>query len=179
MRWRDLHGASLRHAGRWQEEHVLTGSILSTWAVLGTAIRAEKTTRSGSCVLDRSMADGIMMTSCQFQLFFFLDRQRSPEIARLQVQKIPLVRAKLADGGAIVGVKVHHDRLQEVRYVLSALHQERSSKGSKASVFRKDGDNHIILYTTKDILDLVLDFRLFKLWLSHLPCLSFNASGSK
>ena len=54
--------------------------------------------------------------------------------ARLKVQKIPLVRAKLADGGAIVGVKVHHDRLQEVKYVLSALHEERSSKGNKASV---------------------------------------------
>lgn len=93
-RWRELHGASARHAGRWQEEHVLTGSILSTWAVLGTAIQAERTTR-------------------------------------LKVQKIPLVRAKLADGGAIVGVKVHHDRLQEVKYVLSALHEERSSKGNK------------------------------------------------
>ena len=54
--------------------------------------------------------------------------------ARLKVQKIPLVRAKLADGGAIVGVKVHHDRLQEVKYVLSALHEERSSKGNKAPV---------------------------------------------
>lgn len=46
------------------------------------------------------------------------------------MQKIPLVRAKLADGGAIVGVKVHQDRLQEVRYVLSALHELRS-KGNK------------------------------------------------
>lgn len=57
----------------------------------------------------------------------------SASAARLKVQKIPLVRAKLADGGAIVGVKVHHDRLQEVKYVLSALHEERSSKGNKAS----------------------------------------------
>lgn len=46
------------------------------------------------------------------------------------MQKIPLVRAKLADGGAIVGVKVHQHRLQEVRYVLSALHELRS-KGNK------------------------------------------------
>lgn len=44
-RWRRLHGASAKSAGRWQEEHVLTGSILSTWAVLGTAIQAEKSSR--------------------------------------------------------------------------------------------------------------------------------------
>ena len=60
--------------------------------------------------------------------------RNSASPARLKVQKIPLVRAKLADGGAIVGVKVHHDRLQEVKYVLSALHEERSSKGNKACV---------------------------------------------
>lgn len=75
--WRRLHGS-----GQWEEEHVLTGSILSTWAVLGTALAAK--------------------------------------------QRIPLVRARLLDGGAIVGVRVRSERLQEVRYVLSALHDQKS-----------------------------------------------------
>ncbi|CAE7537963.1 Sbno2 [Symbiodinium microadriaticum] len=78
---------------RWQEEHVLTGSILSTWAVLGTAI-------------------GTVQSS--------------------KVRKIPLVRAKLTDGGAIVGVRVQPERLQEVRYLLSAI-SEQGGKSSQES----------------------------------------------
>ncbi|CAJ1373490.1 unnamed protein product [Effrenium voratum] len=87
--WQRLHQAA--SGGRWQDEHVLTGSILSTWAVLGTAIGAEVS-------------------------------------SRLKKTKIPLVRAKLSDGGAVVGVRLQPDRLKEVRYVLSALYEERSSK---------------------------------------------------
>ena len=79
----------------WHEEHILTGSILSTWAVLGTAISATQSSKAP--------------------------------------RKIPLVRTKLADGGAVVGVRVQPERLQEVRYVLSALCEERSSKEPKGS----------------------------------------------
>ena len=77
---------------RWHEEHVLTGSILSTWAVLGTAIGASQSSKAP--------------------------------------RKIPLVRAKLVDGGAVVGVRVQPERLQEVRYVLAALCEERSRKNA-------------------------------------------------
>ena len=97
--WKRLHGSSGDLAGRWQDEHVLTGSILSTWAVLGSAVSGAKT------------------------------------YSRLKSQKIPLVRAKLLDGGAIVGVRVHQERLQEVRYVLSALHDAKSISGSKDLLF--------------------------------------------
>ncbi|CAK9074342.1 Protein FORGETTER 1 (Protein EMBRYO DEFECTIVE 1135), partial [Durusdinium trenchii] len=93
--WKRLHGSSADLAGRWEDEHVLTGSILSTWAVLGTAISGAST------------------------------------YSRLKVQRIPLVRAKLPDGGAIVGVRVRHERLQEVRYVLSALHDAKTKTTSE------------------------------------------------
>ena len=84
----------LRNASeRWQEEHVLTGSILSTWAVLGTAIGTAQSSK---------------------------------------VRRIPLVRAKLTDGGAIVGVRVQPERIQEVRYLLSAI-SEQGGKTSKES----------------------------------------------
>ena len=98
-----LHGSSADLAGRWEDEHVLTGSILSTWAVLGTAISGAST------------------------------------YSRLKVQRIPLVRAKLPDGGAIVGVRVRHERLQEVRYVLSALHDAKTKTTSENKDLRAIG----------------------------------------
>ena len=101
--WKRLHGSSADLAGRWEDEHVLTGSILSTWAVLGTAISGAST------------------------------------YSRLKVQRIPLVRAKLPDGGAIVGVRVRHERLQEVRYVLSALHDAKTKTTSENKDLRAIG----------------------------------------
>eukprot|EP00928_Gymnodinium_smaydae_P041733 TRINITY_DN281_c0_g1_i2.p1 TRINITY_DN281_c0_g1~~TRINITY_DN281_c0_g1_i2.p1 ORF type:complete len:1359 (-),score=307.07 TRINITY_DN281_c0_g1_i2:51-3971(-) len=87
--------------GRWREEHVLTGSILNTWAVLGSAITNE----------------------------------REPVArARAASKKIPLVRARLADGGAVVGVRVQPERLPEVRYALKAL-----SEASEAAPLRVSG----------------------------------------
>ncbi|CAE7803379.1 Sbno2 [Symbiodinium sp. CCMP2456] len=95
----------LRNASeRWQEEHVLTGSILSTWAVLGTAI-------------------GTVQSS--------------------KVRRIPLVRAKLTDGGAIVGVRVQPERIQEVRYLLSAISEQggKSKESTKVEVELADEEH--------------------------------------
>eukprot|EP00931_Biecheleriopsis_adriatica_P050486 TRINITY_DN29233_c0_g1_i1.p1 TRINITY_DN29233_c0_g1~~TRINITY_DN29233_c0_g1_i1.p1 ORF type:complete len:1339 (-),score=321.42 TRINITY_DN29233_c0_g1_i1:43-4026(-) len=94
--WRAAHSASSSRGGeRWSEEHVLTGSILSTWAVLGAAVRGENDYTAAS---------------------------------RGAQRKIPLVRSRLADGGAVVGVRVRPGRLEEVRYALAALREARSGE---------------------------------------------------
>jgi len=97
--WRATHSASEAASSRWSEEHILTGSILSTWAVLGAAVGG------GSSSL------------------------------QARVTKIPLVRARLVDGGAVVGVRVRPERLDEVRYVMATLREARStaSEGSGSS----------------------------------------------
>ncbi|CAK9070815.1 unnamed protein product [Durusdinium trenchii] len=113
--WKRLHGSSADLAGRWEDEHVLTGSILSTWAVLGTAISGAST------------------------------------YSRLKVQRIPLVRAKLPDGGAIVGVRVRHERLQEeadqlgVRKLSAELEAFLRTQPNQSAAWRNWAGAHQVL----------------------------------
>merc|ERR1719362_2254860 len=85
--WNKLHQAAGQE--RAAEEHVLSGSILNTWASVGSAVHGGMT--------------------------------------RHGIKKLPLVRATLSDGGAVVGVRVRPEQLEEVRYALSALQQQASS----------------------------------------------------
>jgi len=87
--WKAQHAAT--QAKRYAEEHVLSGSILNTWAVVGGAV---------GCTSTRSGAQ----------------------------KRIPLVRARLADGGAVVGVRVLPEHLAEVRYALNALLEEAARR---------------------------------------------------
>jgi hypothetical protein len=71
---------------RWVEAHVLSGSILNTWAVVGSA----------------------------------MGHSSSPARAGMP-RKIPLVRAQLTGGGAMVGVRIRPETLEGVRYALNAM----------------------------------------------------------
>lgn len=108
--WRQEFAA----AGRWTEDHVLSGSILNTWAVVGSAVCG-----------DQSYSRKAIS------------------------KKLPLVRAALADGGAVVGIRVSPQHLNQVRYALSAL-ASQSSRCPSASDARSAQELEARLKTETD-----------------------------
>lgn len=97
--WKALHAAGAD--SRFADEHVLSGSILNTWAVVGSAVS-------------------------------YVPGSHSSKRGDKSTRKIPLVRAQLAGGGSVVGVRVRPGCLQEVRYALQSLLEQ--SQAERAGV---------------------------------------------